>query len=119
MLVAKKLNEKWLYLSTMEGWIVLKKHDIVRCQSYKNYTTITTERTSYTISKTLKDVMLKLPDDQFYRIHHSHVINLQFIDKILKVDGGNVLLKNKELIPISKSKKAMFLKWLQKIIEPI
>jgi len=116
---SNKNNGIWLSLSTMEGWIVVKKHDIIRCEAYKNYTTITTIKTSYTISKTLKDVELKLPKDKFYRIHNSHIINIEFIEKVLKSEGGNILLKNKDLIPISKNKKRAFFNWFQSHIESI
>lgn len=109
----------WLSLSTMEGWIVVKKEDIIRCESYKNYTTITTEKASHTISKTLKEVQAKLPVELFYRVHNSHVVNISFIDKVIKSDGGNVLMRNTDIVPISKNKKALFFEWFQERIESV
>lgn len=115
----KKNQGNWLSLSTQEGWIVLRKADIIRCESYRNYTTIVTENTSHTISKSIKEVEAILSKEQFYRIHNSHIINIEAIKKILKSDGGNVLLSNDDLIPISKSKKKEFYLWFQSRIDTI
>lgn len=113
------LKGKWLSLSTMEGWIIIEKQDIIRCESYKNYATIVTTKATYTISKTLKDVESKLPRSYFYRVHNSHIINICYIDKVLKSDGGNVSMKNGDLIPISNGKKAMFFQWFQNQIDSV
>lgn len=115
----QKSSGNWLSLSSMEGWIVIRKSDIIRCESYKNYSTITTKDASHTISKTLKEVEQTLSPDKFYRVHNSHVIHLEAIDKILKTDGGNVLLNNGDLIPISKGRKKDFFDWFQERIDSV
>ena len=33
---------------------------------------------------TLKGLLIQLPDDRFFHIHHSHVVNLEFITGIKK-----------------------------------
>lgn len=101
----------WLSLSTQDGWIVIRKNDIYRCESFKNYTTLVCGSESHTISKTLKNVESILSPDKFYRVHNSHLINIEHIDKVLKTEGGNVLLKNGDLIPISKNRKKDFFDW--------
>lgn len=121
--IAHKKNQKskgnWLSLSTQEGWIVIKKTDIVRVESYKNYSTIFTNSAKHTISKTIKDVEAVLSSDAFFRVHNTHIVNFTFIDRILKSDGGNVLLKNNDLVPISKSKKKTFFDWFKDRIDSI
>lgn len=116
----KQKNEgNWLSLSTQEGWVVLRKTDIIRCESFRNYTTIVTQTGSHTISKSIKEVEATLSNNQFYRIHNSHIINVESIVKILRSDGGNVLLSNDDLIPISKGKKKDFYDWFQDRIDTI
>jgi len=46
-------------------------------------------------------------------VHNSHLINFDYVQKVLKSDGGNVLLTNAALIPISKGKKKDFFDWFQ------
>lgn len=115
----KKSKGNWLSLSTQEGWIVIKKTDIVRIESYKNYSTIVTNSETHTISKTMKDVESILPKEAFYRIHNTHIVHFDFIDKILKSDGGNVLMQNGDLVPISKGKKKDFFHWFKDRIDSI
>ena len=110
---------KYLSLSTGEGWVVVRIDDILRCESFKNYTTIYLPDGQHTISKTLKEVEDRLSGDQFYRIHNSHLIHIAFIEKILKTDGGNVLLTNGDLVPISKGKKKEFFEWFKRHVEGI
>lgn len=113
----KKSKEKpkgqYLTLSTNEGWTVVRKSEIVRCESFKNYTTLTMEASHLTISKTLKDVEAKLPIHTFFRVHKSHLINVAYIEKVQKTDGGQVVLKNGDRIPISKTKKKEFFDWVR------
>jgi two-component system LytT family response regulator len=116
---SKKTKGNWLSLSTQEGWIVIKKTDIIRVESYKNYSTIVTNSATHTISKTMKDVEAILPYDAFYRVHNTHIVHFNFIDKILKSDGGNVLMQNGNLVPISKGKKKEFFDWFKERIDTI
>jgi len=88
-------------------------------ESYKNYSTVVAKSASHTISKTLKDVESTLPSDSFYRVHNTHLVHFKFISKILKTDGGNVLMNNGDLVPISKGKKKDFFKWFQDKIDTI
>ncbi len=115
----KKPIGKYLSLSTSDGWAVVRISEIVHCESYKNYTTIYLPDTKHTISKTLKEVEEKLPSENFYRVHNSHLINIDYVQKVLKSDGGNVLLSNSALIPISKGKKKEFFDWFQERVSGI
>lgn len=109
----------WMSISTSDGWAVLRKADIIRCESYKNYTTIYCHEEKHTISKTLKEVEAKLSAEKFYRVHHSHLIQIDHIQKVLKSDGGNVLMANGDLIPISKAKKKEFFDWFQSHMDQV
>ena len=110
---------KYLSLSTSDGWVVVRVSDIHHCESYKNYTTIFLADEKHTICKTLKEVEERLPKSRFYRVHNSHLINIDHVQKVLKSDGGNVLLSNSALIPISKAKKKDFFDWFQERVSGI
>ncbi len=114
-----KSEGNWLSLSTSEGWIVVKKSDIIRIESYKNYSTLITVSTKHTISKTIKDVEAILPQNHFFRVHNTHIVHFEFINKILKSDGGNILMRNGDVIPISKGKKKDFFSWFKEKIDSI
>ena len=54
-----------------------------------------------------------LPEPPFFRIHQSHIINTDFISKVLKEDGGFVVMENGVKIPIARRRKDEFLDMLK------
>jgi two-component system LytT family response regulator len=57
------------------------------------------------VSKTLGDIEELLPADLFQRIHHSTVVNLDYVTHFVRSDGGYVKLQTGESLIVSKSKK--------------
>jgi len=47
---------------------------------------------------------------RFYRVHHSHVINLTYIAKYIRGEGGQVVMQNGDVIDVARRKKDEFLK---------
>jgi two-component system, LytTR family, response regulator len=47
----------------------------------------------------------------FMRVHHSFIINLHKVSRYLK-ETENIILSNNQKIPLAKSRKEIFLKWL-------
>ena len=65
--------------------------------------------TSFSASRTLKDMEGQLPENVFCRCHHSYVVNLMFVERFEQTGrNGVVHLKNKEAIPVSVSKMEHF-----------
>jgi len=100
-------------LSTATGLHFLKIKDIVFLKAAANYTIfITANNEKIMVSKTLKEFEELLPDTLFFRIHQSYILNIQFIKKFLKEDGGYALLDNGKKLPIARRKKEAFLNLL-------
>ena len=51
----------------------------------------------------------------FLRVHQSHLVNLQYISAFIKSDGGYLLLKNGENIPVSVRKKSKIIEALDRM----
>jgi len=62
------------------------------------------------ISKSLKTVGDWLDGLRFYRIHHSHIVNLDYIQHYIKGEGGIVILEDGSELEVSRRKKEYFLK---------
>jgi two-component system, LytTR family, response regulator len=76
--------------------------DILYCRSKSNYTHIhTLDGACYLYCKTLKEVERKLPAENFIRIHHSYLVQLNFITA-LKKQTQEIELNNKQLLPYSR-----------------
>lgn len=102
-----------LTLSTSEGLIFLDLDDILYLQADANYTKFyLINGESAIVSKPLKDYEKTLPKHIFYRIHQSFIVHLIYVKKVLKEDGGIVLLQNGRQLPISRRKKEAFIKKL-------
>lgn len=51
-----------------------------------------------------------LPPEIFFRPHHSHIINLNFIKRYIKGDGGQIEMQNGNYVTVARRKKEEFLK---------
>lgn len=90
--------------------------DIIHCESESNYTHVhLAAGKKITLAKTLKDVEENLGGAPFYRIHQSHLINLNHLAKVIKGEGAYVILKNGASIAVSRNRKDGFLDALRKI----
>lgn len=68
------------------------------------------------ISKTLKKVEKELEGrDEFFRIHKSYIINLDYFDHLLNKDGGTVVLKNKTELLLARRRKPEFLERIARL----
>ncbi|MBQ4812687.1 LytTR family transcriptional regulator [Pseudoalteromonas luteoviolacea] len=81
--------------------------DITHINSASNYVEFHTQKQQFLKRTTLKQVEQQLPDSQFIRTHRSHLVNLDFIERIqIKPSGsGLVLLKNGQSVALSKAFK--------------
>ena len=61
-------------------------------------------------SKTLKDFEELLSENNFFRVHQSHLINLAYIRQYTKGKGGYVTMTDGAEIEVSIRKKYEFLK---------
>ncbi|MBX2845797.1 MAG: LytTR family DNA-binding domain-containing protein [Saprospiraceae bacterium] len=110
--IATKKIEK-LALPTSNGFKFVKIQDIIRCESYKNYTEVHVENEApILVSRTLKDFERLLTDYQFARVHNSHLVNLLHIRQIIKSDGGQIVLDNDESVPISRKNREHLSDWI-------
>ena len=105
-----KNDNKRIVISTKSSMYVLPIKDIVHCQSDRNYTYffLSDGRKIFT-SRTLKDYedILGLPD--FIRCHRSHLINLNYIERYDRREGGTIILKDGTDIPLSRLSRQRFM----------
>jgi two-component system LytT family response regulator len=98
-------------IPTMDGMLFFDIGDIIYLQAESNYSTVFfNDNTKLLTTKTLRDFEEILPTQLFFRPHHSYIINLKYIKRYLKGDGGQIELSNGHYVDVARSKKADFLK---------
>lgn len=97
-------------IPTIFGSVFLDYTSIIRCEADRNYTRIfMKDNKTVMSSKNLSDIQSILPESLFQRVHHSHIINLNFMVEYHKGKQGFVVMSDEAKIPISQNKKSSFL----------
>lgn len=97
-------------LPTMSGYQFVEIRDIIRCESDNTYTTFFLKgKSKVLVSRTLKEVETILEPFGFFRVHNSHLINLDEVTEYLKGEGGQVKLKDGSVVDVSRRRKEEFL----------
>ena len=93
-------------LHTLDKIIIVSLDDIIRCESDSNNTIFhLKDKRKIFVTKTLKYFADMLKSYHFIRIHQSHLVNLDYVSEYIKSDGGYLMLKNGENVPVSVRKK--------------
>jgi len=110
------IQQQRIALQAGDALQLFETDDILHCESESNYTHIhLATGKKITLAKTLKEVEENLGGAPFYRIHQSHLININHISKVIKGEGAYVIMKNGSNIAISRTRKDNFLEMLRKI----
>jgi two-component system LytT family response regulator len=107
----EKAAHQRIAISSMEGLQFVPTDDIIYLEANSNYTIFyIVGNRKITAARTLKDFEDMLPASLFIRIHHSYLINKNGIEKYIKGDGGQVVMKNGVVLDVARRKKEEFLK---------
>ena len=106
-----QLNQKTPYSSRI--WIHSQKDiipintaDIIRLEAQGKYTDIfVSDGSKITSSKNLGEFSDLLDERLFTKVHRSHIISTEHINKFSKTDGGYVITSDNATVPVSKNGK--------------
>lgn len=107
---------KKIVLNSHAKMQVIAVNEIVRCEADKNYTKfILIDHKTILVSGQLKEYEEKLGQYGFFRSHHSHLVNLYFIDRLEKRDGGLLIMKDGSTALVSARKHCELVSALNQI----
>lgn len=99
-------EDKKIVLKSTDDIHLVKISDIIRCEADSSYTHFfLTDGSELTISNNLKEYDELLSDYSFFRVHHSHLVNLNKVVKFRKGNSGFLLLTDGTEVPVSSRKK--------------
>lgn len=101
---------KRLSVPSMNGVLLLPLSDIIHVQAMGSYCTIfLTNQKKVMASKPLADFEPFLVENEFMRVHKSHLINLRQVVRYVKGDGGTLVMTDESEVSVSRTKKAELL----------
>ena len=109
-------NYSKITLPTGNAYEIVNIKDIIRCEadgSYTNFILIGGKKLM--VSASMKHYEDLLPTNDFIRIHHHHLININHVIRFLKVDGGYAIMSDNSQLEISRRKKDAFLERLNAV----
>lgn len=99
-----------LAIPTSDGMEYLNPKEIIRIEADRSYSWLyLAGNRKILVSKHLKEFQDLLSDRYFFRSHNSHLINLKFVRKFIRKEGGYIEMQDGEQIPISRNRKDLFL----------
>ena len=100
-------------LPTMEGLQLVPISSIISCTSEGNYTIFfMKDKQKIVVSRPLKEAEEMLAEYSFLRVHNSHMVNMNEINKYMKGEGGYLVMSDGSIVDVSRSKKEILLKRL-------
>ena len=98
-----------LVLHIAEGIHILPLNETIRLESDGCYTSFYTaggER--IVVTRAIGEFDHLTADGTFFRVHQSHIVNLNYVRKVLKEDGGFVVLDSGMKVPIAGGGRTSF-----------
>ncbi len=109
-------NKRKIVLKTAESIHLVPVQTIVRCEADGNYTKVYIEKQpKLLISKPLKFFEDMLHEFGFVRVHQSHLVNINHVVRVDKVDGGVLVFADSSKVPISVRKREQLFNLLENL----
>lgn len=107
-------NTDYLAVSSLDKIDFLKMSDIVFCMADGKYTTFfLSDGKKYLSCKNIGEYEKLLDNSYFYRVHHSYLINIKFLTRVIKKDGSYCELFNGVTIPLAKRRQDGFNRFIK------
>ncbi|ADB42386.1 response regulator receiver protein [Spirosoma linguale DSM 74] len=112
MIREERERVKKIPIPTMESVLLFPADDIVRIEAMGSYTTVHfTNRKELVASRSLAEFEQVLADhDHFFKVHKSHLVNLKYITKYRRGDGGTLMMSDGSEVDVARRVKPDFLR---------
>lgn len=109
-----------LVLPAAHGFHVLLIDDVIRFEAEGSYTRVVVRDGKETIvSRTLKDFENTIPEETFFRVHKSHLINLKYVKKYSSAGGNVVTMIDGSAVEVSRRKVSAFVLKIRTVLNAV
>lgn len=106
-------NSDYIAIASTDKIELLKMEDIVFCKADGKYTEFHVNKNTKIISSQNLGEYSSLLDNNFFRIHHSYIVNIRYLVKIIKKDGLYCEFSNGYVLPVAKRRQEEFIKFIK------
>ena len=100
-------------LPTSDGFTMINIDDIIYLKAESNYTWVhLANQQKFLISRTLKEFANMLNHPQYFRPHKSYLVNLNYLERYVRGQGGYLVLRDKTQVPVARAQKAELMRAL-------
>ncbi|HET9745803.1 MAG TPA: LytTR family DNA-binding domain-containing protein [Chitinophagaceae bacterium] len=103
-------NENKIGVGMADKIVFVNIPDILYCEAQGNYTNVILyDGRKIVASKTLGEFESQFANKNFFRIHHSYIINMNRVKEFQRHEGGYVMMENNIKLEVSQRKRKDFL----------
>lgn len=103
-------NLRFLTFATHQDIRRVRINEILRIYGEGNYTTIFLQNgEKFTVTRSMKELEDLLEGPDFFRPHQSHLIQMDRVSRVLREDGGIIMMENGDAVPLSRRRKDAFM----------
>lgn len=107
-------DKNLVLINHSKGFTLVDFKDIVWLEASDNYTNLFLNGQKKIIaSKTLKEFETILPSTDFFRVHRSALININFVKEYSNHEGGEVILSDGTRVQVSKARVQDFAEFIK------
>ncbi|WGK64218.1 LytR/AlgR family response regulator transcription factor [Croceiramulus getboli] len=111
---SEKISQEFIAVPTTERIEFLKTSEIMYCAADGKYTTFYMDNgEEFVSSRNIGEYDALLDDRNFYRIHNSYLVNLNYVDNINKAAGNYCELKSGKSLPVAKRRQESLQRFLK------
>lgn len=106
-------NSDYVAISSVDKIELLKIDDIIFCKADGKYTEFYDNKDTKIVSSRNLGEYASLLENNFFRIHHSYIVNIKYLVKIIKKDGLYCEFSNGHVLPVAKRRQEEFVKFIK------
>lgn len=108
--VFEAVEDDFIFIKSERKYVKIRFDELLFVEGLKDYVIVHATHGKYMTAMNVKTIHNKLPEDMFFRVSKSFIINVNHIDDI----DGNVINIRENEIPIGKSYRDVFLDFVNK-----
>jgi len=95
-----------IFVREANAVVSLPLNEVRRLEAQDDYVSVHTARRSYLVSLRISDLEDRLPYPPFIRVHRSHIVNLDHVDRMVGLDGARfeAIMRNGAVVPVSRAR---------------